>query len=155
MPVCRFWCVKMKLLKLVPLFVLLVTVVSLMPPAYATGNLNSSRSNIYRVTCSGTGEVTGTATITLNKDGHLLNSIVARCSTTSKTVISTPLIGVEITNESPNGYQVAIVGQSNEGGNLSSYSCNLHGSITPNIPVPVQCTIPNSHAVVFVTITTA
>jgi len=50
MPKSRFWCMKMRLLKLIPLFLVLVTTLSIITPAHATVDYNSCKSNTGNIT---------------------------------------------------------------------------------------------------------
>lgn len=131
--------------------IVLAIMLGLMPSGYSIGSSSSPVSNTYSVKCTGIGEVNAAVAITLSKDGKVLNTTVGRCTNVGKPFTSIPIM----TNDSPNEYQVSIVGKSNEGGTLSSMTCNLHGSTTPNVLVPLQCTIPNSHSDIFVTLVTA
>lgn len=154
---------KMKLLRLVPLFVLLVTMVNLMPPAYASINLNSSKSNSYQVACCGTiqdddsqfqGIVTILFTSTLGK--IQTKPVVEKFTFTATTKAPAPTSKVVVTDLPADGYNVSITFTVTNLGspNLPTACNNLVGNTQPNTPVTIPCKDQKTGASVMVTIIT-
>jgi hypothetical protein len=147
----------MKLLRLVPLFMLLITAISLSSPAYAAVNYNASKSNTGNLTCSAPSGQSFTATYaitftsTLN-GGKALNSnpLVDTCTFSGG---STPIKNspkLLKTTLPADGYIVNT--QITQGNVINTCKNNVTGT-QPNAPTTIECKA-NSGAVVMVTVTT-
>jgi hypothetical protein len=149
------WCMKMKLLRLVPVFVLLVMAVSLMPPTYATVNYNSSHSNTGNITCQGpsshgfTAAYAITFTSSLNSGKPLSGQLADTCSFTGGKA-SIQLIPKLLKTSMP--ADGAIVNIQITVGSTPT-SCSKTVSTQPNTPVTVDCNVPG-FASTTVTVTT-
>ena len=147
----------MKLLRLAPLFILLVTAISLSSPAYASVNYNASKSNTGNLTCSGpsgqpfTASYAITFTSTLN-GGKAVNSnpLVDACTFSGG---STPIKNapkVLKTSLPADGYIINT--QITQGNVINTCKNNVTGTQL-NTPITTECKA-NSGAVVLVTVTT-
>lgn len=147
----------MKLLKLVPIFMLLVTAISLISPAYATVDPNASKSNTGNLICSGPSGQSFTATYaitftsTLN-GGKALNSnpLVDTCAYSGGTVPIKNSPKFLMTNLPADGFIVNT--QITQGNVLNTCKNNVAGT-QPNAPITIECK-SNNGAVVMVTVTT-
>ena len=147
----------MKFLRFVPLFMLLVTAISLISPAYAAVDPNASKSNTGSLACSGprgqsfTGTYAITFTSTLN-GGKALNSnpLVDTCAFSGgkAPIKSTPKLLT--TNVPADGFIVNT--QITQGNLLTTCKNNVAGT-QPNTPVTIECKA-NNGAIVTVTVTT-
>ena len=149
-------CVKMKLLRLVPLFMLLVTAISISSPAYAAVSPNASTSNTGSLSCSGPSGQSFTATYaitftsTLN-GGKALNSnpLVDTCAFSGGSSVKSSAKLLK-TSVPADGYIVNT--QITQGNVISTCKNNIAGTQL-NAPVTTECKA-SSGAVVLVTVTT-
>jgi hypothetical protein len=147
----------MKLLRLVPLFMLLVTAISLISPAYAAVDYSASKSNTGNLTCSGpmgqpfTGTYAITFTSTLN-GGKALNSnpLADTCTFSGGNAPIKNSPKFLKTNLPADGFIVNL--QITQGNVLTACKNNVAGT-QPNTPVTIECKA-NNGAIVTVTVTT-
>ena len=147
----------MKPLRLVPLFMLLVTAISLSSPAYASVNYNASKSNAGNLTCSGPSGQSFTATYaitftsTLN-GGKALNSnpLVDTCTFSGGNAPVKTNAKLLKTNLPADGFIVNT--QITQGNVLTTCKNNVAGT-QPNAPVTIECKA-NNGVIVTVSVTT-
>ncbi|MGA2785556.1 MAG: hypothetical protein ABSF09_12740 [Candidatus Bathyarchaeia archaeon] len=118
-----------------------------MPSAYARASPNFSRSNVFRVIPPVLAEgqsVGGTATITFISDTKPPTSTTTLETFTfqhpsgdSKMIAPTPKTVTTIVPA--NSASVILEGASIENGSITSYRCNQHVDLQPNVPVTATC----------------
>jgi hypothetical protein len=142
----------MKLLKYVPLFVLLVIIVSLMPSAYAacTHNctINNTRSNSLRVvppsTLAAGQSVGGTLSISWMGKGTPANPTPTVEPFTFLPLApyaraAAPEVKTVTTAAPPDSATVTMTGQAVDNGKTSPYSCSQNVVLKPDVPVTATC----------------
>jgi hypothetical protein len=141
----------MKLLKLVPLFILLVTMVSLMPSTHATTVTNNSKFNTYQVispiTLAARQAIDVTLTISWVAGGKPANPTPTFEAFTFSAPSANPQTFPEgaprlvMTATAPDSALVVITGQASDNGKMSPYSCSQQVKLLPDVPVQVVCSL--------------
>ena len=141
----------MKLLRLVQLFILLVTIVSLMPSTHATTVTNNSTFNTYQVspiTLMARQSVDVTLTISWMAGGMPANPTptfeyftFSAPSSIAQTFLPQGASRLVITAAAPDSATVQLTGQLTDNGKTSPIRCNQQVTLQHNVPVQVGCII--------------
>ncbi len=142
----------MKLLKYVPLFILLITIISLIPQAHATGcgtAICGTKSNSFRVvpptTLAAGQSIVGSISISWIGGGKSANptptvqQFTFQAASSNARQASAPVLGSVTIAAVPDSATVTMTGQVSDNGKTSPFSCSQNVVLKPNVEVTATC----------------